>query len=450
MSIPAPEVRIGERYDSTQIVVDLEQCQVVTELLAHAGFQKVTWKGDLPKLRLSLLSVEGLSEGLAALPDQQKLPGHGDLPDRAELIAQLTKNRERLGLSDGPSDLDVLLLLLRLVARGRYAGWTPVMGKNRDVEAIGGLPHIGVREEEPPEKPMTKVVIPARPDSRGRRLRVGVLDTGVYPDGQLTGRYVTDDFINSKEPFQTWQGHATFVAGRILMRAPGADLDMQRVLEDDGRATSWALAERMASFLGSGVEILNLSIGGATADGEPPLVLERAADVLSAEMLLVAAAGNHGNPPQGNHGDPPQQVSKVTDDLLRTEPPKPNSPLWPAALHNVVAVGATDEEDRIARFTPPGVPWLDLVAPGAHVESTFLTGDVQAVTVDMDGDTEVRRTQPLGRFQGAARWSGTSFATADATGEIARLSHDEDTTAQEALATIRDRAPGQGDVHRPW
>jgi hypothetical protein len=226
------------------------------------------------------------------------------------------------------------------------------------------------------------------------------------------------------------------------MRAPGADLDMQRVLNDDGRATSWELADRMAAFLGSGVEILNLSIGGPTADGEPPLVLERAADVLSAEMLLVAAAGNH--------GDMRDDVHDVTDDVSRTEPPERNSPLWPAALQYVVAVGATDQGDKIAPFTPPGVPWLDLVAPGVGVESTYLTGDVEAVTVGIEEGREVPLTQPLGRFEGAARWSGTSFSTADATGEIAKLAQGEDTTAQEALAKIRGREPGQGDVHRPW
>jgi subtilisin family serine protease len=116
----------------------------------------------------------------------------------------------------------------------------------------------------------------------------------------------------------------------------------------------------------------------------------------------------------------------------------------------VVAVGATDKRDQIAEFTPPGVPWMDLVAPGVGVESTFLNGKVETVTVHIEQGTAVHRRTNLGTFNGAARWSGTSFATADATGEIARLVRDnKDMTAREAVKKIRDRKPGEGDVHRP-
>ena len=51
----------------------------------------------------------------------------------------------------------------------------------------------------------------------------------------------------------------------------------------------------MAGFAGSGTEILNVSLGCYTEDGEPPLVLARAVSVLSPAILLIAAAGNHGD-----------------------------------------------------------------------------------------------------------------------------------------------------------
>jgi subtilisin family serine protease len=196
----------------------------------------------------------------------------------------------------------------------------------------------------------------------------------------------------------------------------------------------------MASFLRSGIEVLNLSFGGPTADGMPPLVLERAVDVLSAEMVLVAAAGNH--------GDQPEDVGAALHQDITTVPRSRNSPIWPAAMPNVVAVGATDTEDGIASFTPPDVPWLDLVAPGKDVESTFLTGRVEAVTVEVEnGEVLGIVKKDLGDFEGTARWSGTSFAAASATGEIARLMQTHQLTAQAAVAEIRKREGGRGTVH---
>ena len=91
-------------------------------------------------------------------------------------------------------------------------------------------------------------------------------------------------------------GHATFIAGLILRRAPGAELVIRPVLlNEKAFARAWDVAKDMAGFIGSGVDILNLSFGCYTDDGEPPLVLARAVSLVSAEILLVAAAGNHGD-----------------------------------------------------------------------------------------------------------------------------------------------------------
>jgi hypothetical protein len=445
LAVP-PEIKIGERYHPGQIIVDLKHREVVTSLLEDLGFTRdqVSPDKELAKLSLALLSVEGVAQRINVLRHGARLPEEEDL----------WRSRKQLGLPGPPSNLDILMARLRSLARERYAGWIPVMGKNRDMEAIAGLPHIGVGEGLPkphigvserlPTRLGHPLELPHRPPRKGRRLRVGVLDTGVFPNVALSGRYVTADFIPSSEPFEVWQGHATFVAGRILKRAPGVDLDIHRVLrDDDGRASSWDVAEGMASFLDSGVQILNMSLGAPTADGAAPLILERAADVLSGQLLLVAGAGNH--------GDVQPLVEEPTDELLATVPSSPNSPLWPAALSNVVAVGATDDEDELAPFTPRGVPWLDLVAPGVDVVSTFLIGEVQArVATAKRGRHVSTRIEHLGKFAGAARWSGTSFAAADATGEIAKLTlAEKDGTPQEALEKIQERGAGRPEVHRP-
>ena len=80
---------------------------------------------------------------------------------------------------------------------------------------------------------------------------------------------------------------------------------------------------------------MNLSFGCFTDDGEPPLVLARAVSLLSAEILLVAAAGNHGDIDElrakGDLADKPWTRGLTS-----------KTPLWPAAFDEVIAVGATD------------------------------------------------------------------------------------------------------------
>ncbi len=417
-------IRRGERYDREQIVVDLEHRQVVVDLLAESGFADVTETDQpLPELGLTLLTVPGLAS-----------PGVRDLPG-------LRRLRARLG--DDASDLDALLLHLREQARERYAGWTPVIGKNRDLESIGGLPHIGGGEGAP--VPVDALTLEPRPDGSLAPFTVGVLDSAMVPNPALNGRYVTGHFLQGQAPFRPFQGHATFVAGRVLQRAPGAVVDVRRVLRDDsGRASSWDVARGMASFLGSGVQVLNMSFGGLTRDGDAPLVLERAVNVLAGEMVLVAAAGNHGNTPED--ADP----ADAPDDLA-TVPVRPDSPMWPAALPNVVAVGAEDADGRPAGFNPPGVPWIDLFAPGVDVESTFLIGDVDVRDVQLaDGQVVLGAPRRVGFPSGCARWHGTSFAAADVTGEIARVAQHEGVSARAALQLIRSRRPEDGhDVHPP-
>jgi len=269
--------------------------------------------------------------------------------------------------------------------------------------------------------------------------RVGILDTDLFPNPELNGRYVTGDVLAHKAIYRSWEGHAAFVAGRILSRAPGADLDVRAVLGENGRGSSWEVAKQMASFLGSGVDIIVLPFGAVTSDAEEPLLLTRAVDVLAGQTVLVAAAGNHGDqPPLGDLDGDADALG-----ILATLPRYPNSPIWPAALPNVTAVGATDPRGHqsadglppLATFTPR-VPWLDLRAPGVGVPSTFIDGEVERVTVELAGGHLEERRERLGPFKGAAKWNGTSFAAGDATGAIVALAGKRGLTARQALQVL--------------
>lgn len=315
------------------------------------------------------------------------------------------------GPFDGvPEPLDRLLGLLYGEFRTQFGGWVPTMGKNRVVRPIAGAHNIGGGGQLAPTVAESR---PALRDAEpGRGVRVGVADTAFYPHPWLadactaapSARWHPDD----PAPYPV--GHATFVAGLVLRQAPGAALELRRVLGPEGTADSWDVACDLVRFARSGLDILNLSFGCLTEDNMPPLVLATALNRLDPNVVVVAAAGNHG----------------ATADGRR--------PVWPAAFERVVAVGAIDEHGHPQGWSPaPELPWIDVVAPGKDVQSTYLPGKVQ-----LDGPDAAGLGGP---FDGFATWSGTSFAAARVTGSIAARTVPGQAGAATALRDLLAAAP---------
>jgi subtilisin family serine protease len=315
------------------------------------------------------------------------------------------------------TDLDLLLGMLRQWFRDRYHGWEPTVDKNHSLDWVQGAP-VKKGAAGPPTPLAATEPIPRFDPSpqNGRPVRIGLLDTRVFKHPALAGRYDADQasaFDSTANLFGT-AGHATFIAGLMLQRAPGARLEVRAVLsDDDATALSWDVAKKMVEF--SDVDILNMSFGCAT-HGKPPLALTRAIDVLTPKVVLVAAAGNYGDFKDGD----------VTSNYTG---PTETTPQWPAAFPDVVAVGAHGPG---AGFSSHG-PWLDLLAPGVEVTSTFLPGTVKVRSRDEEGNLTVNE---VNFGEGYAKWSGTSFAAANVAGEIAARMAAGSTSADYALDTI--------------
>jgi subtilisin family serine protease len=191
-----------------------------------------------------------------------------------------------------------------------------------------------------------------------------------------------EPYSNASEPFSYDVGHANFVTSLIASQAPDANIGVLGALHPgDASATAWDVARAMVSFLDRDVAILNLSLGCYTEDNQPPLLMQRAIQIMTPRMLIVAAAGNH------------------------RQPARPR-PFWPAALDDVVAVGAYGPNHEPAPFTPEA-PWVDITALGVDIVSNYFDGLVKGES----GKPEL--------FTGYAMWQGTSFAAGLATGEIA-------------------------------
>jgi hypothetical protein len=311
-----------------------------------------------------------------------------------------------------------------------YVGWVPTIGKNRLVRPVMGAGHnIGGGGKCWPK--LAHLDLAPRPAEPGARVRVGVADTAIYAHPWLAGAYqaASTGIWADGEPTGYVGGHATFIAGLIAQRAPGAMLDMRAVLSPELTADAWQVAQEVVRLGRSGIDVLNLSFSTFTDDNVRPMVLKTALDRIGPDVVVVAAAGNHG----------------ASSDVGR--------PSWPAADPDVVAVTAVDSGGQVPEWsTAPDRPWVDVVATGEEVVSTFPRGKFEVGPAD-------RRYGE--QFDGFASWGGTSFATAQVTGAIAALTVPGRVTAAEAFEQVLSTAfplpvqgstAGKGDAQltKPW
>ena len=212
----------------------------------------------------------------------------------------------------------------------------------------------------------------------GDGVLVAVIDSGVAFDHALLQGHLSPngyDFIeedsdpsdvgnglddNEDGRIDEGVGHGTFVASLILGVAPKATILPIRALNSDGVGTASGVARAIAYAVTQGASVINFS-GGLSADLR--LIQQAVAFARGNGVLVFASAGN--------------RASAVE---------------FPAIFPEVEAVTAVDNQDRKASFASFG-PEVDLCAPG----------------VDLIG------AHPLSP-SGTARWSGTSFSCALATG----------------------------------
>jgi membrane-anchored mycosin MYCP len=309
-----------------------------------------------------------------------------------ETAYKVDQRNQTLGLAlltgfDGAEGfLDGVLYELRRRFSGRYGGWVPAMGKHRVAELISPAGPKPMFESLPERaEPGT---IPAAVTTAAE-VKVGVVDTPVYPHRSLPAALVTVCGVPSEPPPEDIlrAGHGTFVTSVIRAAAPAAHIEVKGVLNKLGyTATGWDVAVAIAD-LAQRVDILNLSFGCFTEDGEAPLVIRRAIERVPTGVTVVAAAGNHG----------------AVIGLVRRR--TSHSPTFPAAERRVLAVGSSGNPDEAGNPAPssftPKLPWVDRTARGINVLGAFPS--------ELEG----------GVYTGWVTWSGTSFATATVTGKLA-------------------------------
>ncbi|MBA7517227.1 hypothetical protein ES705_09280 [subsurface metagenome] len=223
--------------------------------------------------------------------------------------------------------------------------------------------------------------------NKGAGVKVAIIDSGIdYTHPDLNDNYAGGyDFVNDDDDPMDDAGHGTHVAGTVAAEdngvgvvgvAPAADLYALKALDERGRgyvsdivaAIQWATDPDDEPETDDSLDIINMSLGGGASEA-----LEEACQAAyDTDVLLVAAAGNSGNPPG-----------------------KGDNIIYPAAYESVIAVAATDQNDERARWSSTG-PAVELAAPGVGIYSTYIGG-------------------------GYATYSGTSMASPHVAGVVALM-----------------------------
>jgi thermitase len=190
--------------------------------------------------------------------------------------------------------------------------------------------------------------------SKGSGADVAVVDTGADV-GHVDLRHKiaqAKDIVNDDGKVKDLSGHGTHVAGIIAAETgnhkgvaggcPKCRLLVAKVFDGKNTGTVTRFAQGITWSADHGAAVINLSF----THPMPSTVEENAIeDARSKGAVIVAAAGNK-------------------DTNKRT---------YPAASPGVIAVAATNKEDRRASFSNHG-SWVDVAAPGVEVLSTIPGG----------------------------------------------------------------------------
>ena len=276
-----------------------------------------------------------------------------------------------------------------------------------------------------------------------------MLDSGIdknHPD--LVGRVIGEtNFITDEVSADDLLGHGTMVSGIIAGSgaasggkyrgiAPGANLLNVKVIDSkgDGKVSDIIAGIEWAIF--NGADVLSLSLGGINLGETNPPITMAADNAAAAGVVVCVAAGNRNSSQTGGQaattsarqvdgGNSPVDLSglpqskdnndKENNDVLLLLVPilmalPPGLIDSPGDGVNVITLGASDYQGRVAGFSGSGPTRddrikPDVVAPGVDIISTVPTG--------------INKLKYLDVYY--AKESGTSLSTPVAAGLAALL-----------------------------
>ncbi len=205
-------------------------------------------------------------------------------------------------------------------------------------------------------------ILPPNEPAPDLRVRVAIVDSGITKDEELLTRVVAEtSFINSSYGYDAVDNstadslpngspHGTYVARILSREAPDAAIVNAKVVTTNNTATiegivsaiQWAVEEENCS-------VINISLG--TLPGTESQLGDVVKWAFERGVSIVAAAGNNG-------------MGGVVGTSVES----------PAVHPEVIAVGATDDRNRLYDFSARGPLWdrtikPDICAPGFYTEN---------------------------------------------------------------------------------
>jgi len=217
----------------------------------------------------------------------------------------------------------------------------------------------------------------------GRPSTVVAFDSGaldLYGKYDSTGQVTVApaDTVPDGTTGPAWIRHGSFVASRITAASSTARVKVVKAFGPTGGIDDFTLANAIDAYLKANpkVAIVNLSCG--TFADSAPLALATLVHSYP-RILWVAAAGN-------------LDTFSTGSTVL---------PAWPAAMPEVIGVGALDAAGNKTSFTDQRS--TDVWAPGGAVFGVTGRGTL---------------SDPVGTFTGYGTWSGTSFSAPFVAGRL--------------------------------
>lgn len=254
------------------------------------------------------------------------------------------------------------------------------------------------REGDPAQYELAKLRLPqAHALSKGDGVLVAVIDSGVdgsHPElaGSIAGAF--DALASTAPPNKHGTAIAGLIAahGRLMGAAPAARILAVRVFDAAGGGTTFGVIKGLDYAATQHARIINMSFAGPP----DPIVRRSLAAADKQGTVLVAAAGNAG--------------------------PK-SPPLYPAAYPEVIAVSASDADNKPSTFSNRG-KHIAVTAPGTDI-----------LVAIPDGEFEVS--------------SGTSYSAAEIAGIAAlMLARDDKLTPAQVRGILTRTAKDIGPKGR--
>ena len=288
------------------------------------------------------------------------------------------------------------------IAEPDYIITIDAMPDDTEFGQLWALENTGQVVDEEPSTPDADIDAPEAWDRLGAtdaEVIVAVIDTGVdythediaanmwTNDAELNGTTGVDDdgngYVDDIYGIDTCNGdsdpyddhyHGTHVAGTIAAVTDNgtgiagitwnrARIMALKFLSASGRGAT-SDAEKCIEYLlemnarpENDIVVMNASWGSASSSDTLGIALESAAE---AGIIMAAAAGNDTNDCDGDQKHYPSSQD----------------------VENVISVGATDQDDRLADFSNYGASEVDIAAPGVNILSAIPGGGYTAISTD--------------------------------------------------------------------